>query len=103
MFHSLVVFQYSIFSRLLLVGEYNGRNRYSQLFLVADNLMALVHPASQRNFSVTVGMNLLLRQNEEDYNRDYNRNGKILLTCLFFVNTNNQKVYTKLNPFCFLV
>lgn len=59
-------------------GGVQWTNRYSQLFMVTDNILALYNPASQKSFSLTVGMNLLLNQDISKYkNKSFNRRGKV--------------------------
>ncbi len=60
-------------------------NKYSQLFFVTDNLLAIYHPANQKTFSLTVGMNLLLNQDPEEYDKKHPRGiGRIFLFRPFY-------------------
>lgn len=60
--------QFSIFgnttlhgiNQVSLGGGFQWTNKYSQLFFASDNLLALYHPASQKSFTVSLGMNFLL-------------------------------------------
>ena len=62
---------------VMIGGGVQWTNRYSQLFFFADNLLAAYHPASQKSFSFTVGMNLLLNQDISMYkNKSFDRRGK---------------------------
>ncbi len=49
-------------SSVTLGGGIQWTNRNSQLFVFTDNLLALYHPATQKSYSITFGMNLLLDQ-----------------------------------------
>lgn len=59
-------------------GGVQWTNAFSQLFLFTDNFSALYYPANQKSFSVTFGMNLLLKQNRkwDIFNKPTNRRGK---------------------------
>lgn len=47
-------------NQVSLGGGFQWTNKYSQLFFATDNFLALYHPASQKNYTVSLGMNLLL-------------------------------------------
>lgn len=67
-------------------GGVQWTNNYSQLFLYTDNFKALHHPANEKSFSVTFGMNLLLDQNRkwDLFNKSTNRRGKNRTTLPFY-------------------
>ncbi|MFW5832082.1 MAG: DUF5723 family protein [Prolixibacteraceae bacterium] len=67
-------------------GGVQWNNAFSQLFLFTDNFSALYYPASQKSFSVTFGMNLLLEQNRkwDIFNKSTNRRGKNQTTLPFY-------------------
>lgn len=43
-------------------GGVQWENRFAQLFVATDNLLAIYHPANQKSFSLTLGISLLLNK-----------------------------------------
>jgi len=61
-------------------GGLQWNNSFSQLFVFTDNLMANYHPATQKSYSITFGMNFLLNHTESgiaNRKNNYSRRGKI--------------------------
>jgi hypothetical protein len=67
-------------SSLTFGGGVQWNTSFTQLFVFADNLMAFYHPAAQKSYALTFGMNFLLNNKNgeaEDRKIDYSRRGKI--------------------------
>ena len=59
---------------------------FAQLFVFTDNLLAIYHPAAQKSYAITFGLNFLLKQVENEVRDDYSRKGKFSKYFPFFRN-----------------
>ena len=63
-------------SSLTVGGGLQWNMPFAQMFVFTDNLLAIYHPAAQKSYAITFGLNFLLKQTEDKIRRDYSRKGK---------------------------
>ena len=67
-------------SSLTFGGGLQWNTAFTQFFVFTDNIIAIYHPAAQRSYALTFGVNFLFNKNKpepEDRKTDYSRRGKI--------------------------
>lgn len=63
-------------SSLTVGGGVQWNLPFAQLFVFTDNFPAIYHPAAQKSYSITFGLNFLLKQAEDTGRNDNSRKGK---------------------------
>ena len=64
-------------SSVTVGGGLQWNMSFAQLFVFTDNILAIYHPAAQRSYGITFGLNFLLKKVESKVDSDNSRKGKI--------------------------